>query len=186
MTLSEFLELPETEPPSEFVCGRIIPKPMPAFNHAALTSRLIGLFTIYLMRSAEAVVFDNLRHADVGQARAYLPDISIIRRDRLPRDAEQRRRGAVSTVPDLAIEVTSPDDRPSRIADKLVFYLRSGMPLTWIVDPDDRTITFYRPDASAVTYGGDDVVRADPVLPGFELKLADLFGVLDEGLDSGA
>lgn len=186
MTLSEFLELPETEPPSEFVCGRIIPRPMPTFNHAALTSRLIGLFTIYLMRSAEAVVFDNLRHTDANEERAYLPDISVIRRDRLPRDPEQRRRGAVSTVPDLAIEVSSPDDRPSRIADKLVFYLRAGVPLTWIVDPDDRTVTVYRPGGSAITYSGDNVVGAEPVLPGFELKLTDLFSVLDEGLDPEA
>ncbi len=182
MTLSEFLELPETEPPSEFVCGRIIPKPMPTFNHAALTPRLIGLFTIYLLRSAEAIVFDNLRHADTDESRAYLPDISLIRRERLPRDPEQRRRGPVDIVPDLAIEVSSPDDRPARIADKLAFYLRLGVPLTWIIDPDERTLTAYRPFETQVTYGIGDTIQATPVLSEFQLNLSDLFSVLDDGM----
>lgn len=182
MTLEEFLELPETEPPSEFVCGRVIPKPMPTFNHAALTSRLIGLFTIYLLRRAEAVVLDKLRHSADEEARAYLPDVSLIRRERLPKDPEQRRRGPINIVPDLAIEVSSPDDRPARIADKLAFYLRVGVPLTWIIDPDERTLTVYRPNETQVTYSSGDTLTASPVLSEFELKLSDLFSVLDDDL----
>ena len=36
LTLEEFLKLPETEPASEYINGRIIQKPMPQGEHSVL------------------------------------------------------------------------------------------------------------------------------------------------------
>lgn len=81
--------------------------------------------------------------------------------------------------PDLAIEILSPDDRPGRVADKLAFYLRTGVPLTWIIDPGERTLTAYRPGEPPVLHTVTDVVRGEPVLPNFTLDLGNLFAELD-------
>jgi Uma2 family endonuclease len=183
MTLDEFLELPETEPPSEFVCGRIVPKPMPSWFHSRLAARLAALFEIYFMNHDEGFANVELRHTSRSEERAYLPDVSVTRWANAPKSLGDRRRGPIERVPDIAIEITSTDDRAGRIADKLAFYLRAGVPLVWIVDPDERTVSAYRPGAQVEMFGTGDTLTGSPVFPGFSLSIADLFGVLDQHLD---
>jgi Uma2 family endonuclease len=60
------------------------------------------------------------------------PDVAVVRTDRLPTaDASGFYRGA----PDLAIEVLSPDDRPSDVRTKVDDYLAAGAPMVVVVDP---------------------------------------------------
>ncbi len=40
LTLSEFLQIPETKPASEFINGNIIQKPMPKGRHSRLQAQL--------------------------------------------------------------------------------------------------------------------------------------------------
>jgi len=82
--------------------------------------------------------------------------------------------------PDLAVEILSPDDRPGRVAEKLAFYLRAGVPLVWIIDPIARTLDAHQPGAPSAHHTENDTVYAELVLPGFELKLQDLFSRLDD------
>lgn len=180
MTLDQFLELPETEPPSEFVCGRIVEKPMPTWFHSRIAARLAALLEMYLMEHDEGYVNVELRHAARAEARAYVPDLSVTRWERAPSTLAERREGAIETTPDLAVEIVSPDDRPGRVADKLAFYLRAGVPLVWIIDPDDRTVSIYRPTEQVRVLSEADTLDAAPVLASFSLQLAGLFGVLSE------
>jgi Uma2 family endonuclease len=184
MTLDEFLELPETEPASEFVCGRIIPKPMPTWFHSRLASRLVAYFEAYFDKVDEGYSNVELRHAARDEGRSYVPDVSVTRWDKAPATLAERRHGAIQTLPDLAIEITSPDDRPTRIADKLAFYLRAGVPLVWIVDPDERTIAVYAPGSPPKMFSAGDVLDARPVLSEFSLPVSDLFAALDKRLPS--
>lgn len=183
MTLEQFLELPETEPPSEFVCGRIEQKPMPTWNHSALAARIATFLNIYFMRKPEGFANVELRHAERDEDRSYLPDVTVTLAANAPKTRDARRRGPVDRVPDIAIEVTSPDDRPGRVAERLAFYLRAGVPLVWLIDPDDRTVSVFEPRRPARIMGVEDTLDGEPVLSEFELPLAELFSVLDEGLD---
>ena len=184
MTLDEFLELPETEPASEFVCGRIIPRPMPTWFHSRLASRLATYFENYFASKDEGYSNVELRHAAHAEGRSYIPDVSVTRWEKAPPTLAERRRGAIEVLPDLAIEIISPDDRPTRVADKLAFYLRSGVPLIWIVDPDERTVSIYMPGQASRVLTVDDVIDARPVLSDFTLPLNLLFSALDRGIQS--
>lgn len=100
-----------------------------------------------------------------------------------PKTRSARRTGPIEHVPDLAVEITSPDDRPGRIADKLAFYLRAGVPLVWMVDPEDRTVSVYRPGEPVRMLGVEDTLTAVPLFPSFSTNLSDLFGILDRNLE---
>ncbi len=76
--------------------------------------------------------------------------------------------------PDLAVEVLSPDDRPSDVASKIGDYLRAGAQAVWVVDPEAQTLTVHTRDGS-IRYGRDEVLHGGPPLPDFELALRDLF-----------
>lgn len=70
MTLEQFLELPESDPPSEFVCGQIISKPMPSWIHSRLAARIAALFEIHFMSHDEGFVNVELRHTARAEDRA--------------------------------------------------------------------------------------------------------------------
>lgn len=178
MTLDEFLALPETEPASEFICGEVIQKPMPTYFHGLLQMALGALFITYFARTGEGEVVSETRNAHRPEQRSYVPDVSVYLRVHVPTDST-RRRGPVERHPDIAIEILSPDDRPGRVAEKLAFYLRVGVPLVWIVNPDDRTLDAHRPGAPSTSHRPPETVTAGPVLPDFKLDLAQLFAVLD-------
>lgn len=77
--------------------------------------------------------------------------------------------------PTVAVEILSPSNTIEEINGKLDAYLRAGVPLTWIADPHDRTVTVYRPGDEPVMFNARQELSADPVLPGFRTPVAELF-----------
>ncbi len=84
-------------------------------------------------------------------------------------------------TPDLVVEVISAggEDRDYRV--KRDEYLRAGVRLYWIVDPQSRTVTVLtrRTDTWSEKRLDETGALATPLLPGFELQRADVFSVLD-------
>ena len=177
MTLEEFLALPEEKPYLEFVNGEVQAKPMPNANHGRIVIRLANRLSTYLERTGEGEVLTEVRHATLtrNDQRVFLPDLNVIP---AADAASIPGTGIVRTHPAFAIEVLSPDDRPVRIADRVQFYLRNGTRLLWLIDPEDRTVTVFRPDAETLTHTAADTIDASPVLSSFELNLGDLFAAI--------
>jgi Uma2 family endonuclease len=101
------------------------------------------------------------------------PDVAFVRSDRLP-PANARER-FLDLVPDLAIEIDSPTDYPKLRADKLATYLTAGTPCVWRLFPRPRTIEIHRPGRAVDHLGPDDTLDGSDVLPGFAIRVADLF-----------
>jgi len=175
MTLMEFLAIPEEAPYSEFVNGEIWVKPMPGPLHSSAVVELLRLIANQVHGSRRVRVDTELRHVESEEDRVYLPDISVTLLERFP--AEQRR-GPIEVHPDFAIEVLSPDDRADRVQNKVQFYLRSGVSVVWVVDPDYETITVYRPDGPPREFRGEETVAAEPVLRGFALTPGAFFAAI--------
>ena len=72
------------------------------------------------------------------------------------------------------IEIVSPSESAARLTAKVEFYLQNGARSVWVVDPQTRRIDVYAPGKSMRSFGPDDTLT-DPVLPGFELPLGDVF-----------
>src|SRR5688572_26006141 len=70
------------------------------------------------------------------------PDAAFVRSDRSPRP--RRQAGFIEVIPDLAIEINSPFDRPTEIRRKVNVYLQAGVPLVWEIDPARRSVTIHR------------------------------------------
>ena len=180
LTIDEFLALPEQEEPSlEFLRGEVIEKPMPSELHGRTVGELTRRIGNHLNASKEGRVVVKVRHAARRQDWVFLPDLNV--RLKRPGDGGPQRRGAVEGVPDMAVEVLSPDDRASRWLERVSLYMESGTKLLWVVDPEEQTIRVFRPGETSLVFRTGDVLDAEPVLKGFELDLADLFAtVLEE------
>ncbi len=82
--------------------------------------------------------------------------------------------GFPDVPPDLAVEVHLPDERDMQ--RKVQQYLAAGVRAVWVMDPRKRSLTQYRPGEPAAVIADMNAIVQEPVLPGFECRLLDLFG----------
>lgn len=98
------------------------------------------------------------------------PDLAFVAVDRL-----QKTKGYIYGPPDLAIEIISPSERPNDIRKKLSEYLSFGVQQVWQVYPESREIIVHLPDDTSRTYRADDTLTGGDALPGFEMRVGDVF-----------
>ena len=177
VSIHDFLAMEETKPYLELIDGEVVEKAMPNPSHSSIVVTLIRRLANHLDESKEARVDTEMRHLQDNEQRVYLPDVSVTLRGRFPKG---QRRGLVEVYPDFAIEVLSPDDRAARVLDRVQFYLRTGVQLVWLVDPELRVVFVYRPGVEGQEHRAPAVIDAQPVLKQFSLDLAELFAVLDD------
>ncbi|MGB3492194.1 MAG: Uma2 family endonuclease [Elainellaceae cyanobacterium] len=175
LTLEEFLQLPETKPAREFVDGKIIQKPMPKGKHSLLQHKLCSEINTVTEAEKIAYAFPELR-CSFG-VRSVVPDVAVFYWHRIALDANGEPMDDVLTYPDWVIEILSPDQRPNRVIDNIVYCLNAGSQLGWLVDPDDRTVTIYQPEALPIFCEGVDILT---VLENINLSMTaeKLFGLL--------
>jgi Uma2 family endonuclease len=77
--------------------------------------------------------------------------------------------------PALAVEVLSPNDKWAKVTRRIAQFLGQGVAVVWVVDPEGRSVTVYRPSQLPQVFEGDDELTGDPELPGFRCRVAGLF-----------
>jgi Uma2 family endonuclease len=101
------------------------------------------------------------------------PDVAFVRAARLPKKDEQER--FLDLFPDLAIEIYSPRDYPKFLQEKVSAYLAAGAALVWVLYPRTRSVVVHKPGEQPETLGPDAVLDGGDVLPGFSVRVGDLF-----------
>ena len=100
-------------------------------------------------------------------------DVAFISNERYAQ--RQKKTGFLDVAPELIVEIMSPDDRWSEVKQKLKEYFAVGVKLVWVADPADKTVYAYRSLTDAREFTAADALTGDEVLPGFSVKVADLF-----------
>ncbi len=110
---------------------------------------------------------------------ARIPDVMFYSLDRLVAyETESANHGArpLALVPDLVIEVISPDDKYSEFDEKIDAYLLDGVRLIWVLNPPSREATIHAPHLEQPLHlAPDAVLEAGDLMPGFKISLAKLF-----------
>ncbi|MEN3000782.1 MAG: Uma2 family endonuclease [Armatimonadota bacterium] len=139
---------------------------------AALTVRLGAR----LLNTREGVLFAAETGFVVPRGEEHdvlAPDVAFIRKERLPEG--EFPPGFCRVVPDLVVEVVSPNDPYTELRQKVADWLAGGVQLVWVVDPERRVIEVWRAEGLVQTLREGDVLTGDPVLPGFQVKVSELF-----------
>ena len=101
LTLTEFLQIPETKPASEFIDGDIIQKPMPQGKHSTLQLDLGSSVNQVLKNKRIARAYSELRCTFGG--RSIVPDISVFVWEHIPRDRDGKVSNLFEIAPDWTI-----------------------------------------------------------------------------------
>ncbi|PZD73929.1 hypothetical protein C1752_01561 [Acaryochloris thomasi RCC1774] len=174
LTLDDFLGLPDLEqsPTWEYVAGEAIQKPMPKVRHSLLQKRLL---TKLDSAGENYLALPELR-CTFGD-RSVVPDIVVVSLDQFDLNDLGEPEDNFTQAPDWAIEVLSPDQNANRVIDNLLYCLRHGGQLGWLIDPDDYSVLVLTPGQELEIYRGTQQI---PVLGGVTLQLTaeEIFGWL--------
>jgi Uma2 family endonuclease len=142
ISLTEFLDFPETEPASEFIDGQISRKPMPQGKHSTIQKKLIFKIDLALSDQGIAQAFPELR-CTFGD-RSLVPDVSVFRTERIPKDQNDEIANVFTIAPDWVIEILSPDQSSTKVTKKILHCLQYGAEIGWLIDPAEQSILVYR------------------------------------------
>jgi Uma2 family endonuclease len=178
--------------------GELIEMTRPAYKHNRVLKNLLFELETYFRKNGlgEALLSENLYALSANTRRS--PDVAVILGDR---HEELKNAKVIPIIPEIAAEVLSPSERtapgalgateessrpaalcanlatetPRVIHRKLKQYFEAGVKEVWLIDPDSREVDVWRgatlPDRALVA--GEALMS--PLLPGFELPLAELF-----------
>lgn len=175
LTAAEFDALPHTDG-FELVRGELVERPMVSPRSGFVAGEIYARLREFLLANPIGWAFPDgvgflLRVHELESIRK--PDASVVLRSRLP-------DGRIPDVsfpfpPDLAVEVVSPSDIHSAVDEKIHEYLEAGTPRVWLARPTVRRITVFENNGRETTYGPDDFLTSEPLLPGFHLRVGDVF-----------
>lgn len=175
VTAEEFLQLPDPADGSrqELVRGVVVTMPPRGVLHGVCclkVGRVLGNFIddhdLGVIASNDAG-FVSDRDPDTVRG----PDLSFWSKDRIA----EIPSGYAKLAPDFAIEVVSPGDVFSKVQEKVRHYLDRGVRLVWLVNPEDRSVTVCKSKKEMLILFDDDHIEGNDVLPGFRVRVADLF-----------
>lgn len=173
-TPEELLELPDGHR-YDLVDGKLVERKM-----GAISSRIAAILIALLEPFARSHKLGRVFATDCGYqifpahpTRVRFPDGSFIRQDRLP--AGPLPAGHSRIVPDLVIEAVSPNDEATELDVKIEEYLQVGVGLIWVFYPATQRVMVFRKDGTVSRLGGAAELSGEPVLPGFSVRVEEIF-----------
>jgi Uma2 family endonuclease len=184
MTVEEFEQLPD--PPGgedlELVRGVIVMAPPADTGHGERGTEIGALLREFVRKHRLGRITGEggyflAEDPDVVRA----PDTAWRSKDRVERVSPRKTR-YFKGAPNLAVEVVSPTDRDSIVADKVQDWLHYGCDRVWVVRAQQRTVTVFHPDGAARVYSDAHTLDSrDAGFPidGFALPVSAIFDIPD-------
>src|SRR6478672_5864832 len=129
ITLDEFLKLPETEPASEFIEGKVFQKPMPQGQHSRIQQKLTATINAVVEDAQIALALPELRCT--FSDRSIVPDIAVFTWERIPTNEDGAIANTFAAHPDWTIEILSPDQSVTRVMTNILHCLNHGAQMRW-------------------------------------------------------
>jgi Uma2 family endonuclease len=172
-TIEDLLKTPKDGRKYELVDGEILVSPT-GMRHGKVALKISHIVATFLENTPLGCVFGT----DVGikfpNNNVRSPDVVFVRAEKLPHGEVPVGFGEL--IPDLCVEVLSPNDSLRDVAQKIGEFLECGVPIVWLVDPERKNVTVYRSLSQIEQYDGDDVITAESILPGFSCAVSRFFG----------
>jgi Uma2 family endonuclease len=162
----------------ELIDGVLVEKAM-GYEESMLAAEILIVLGHFVRQRKLGVVAGEGGMLRLSKGLVRIPDVSFIARKRLP-GGKPPREPIPGLAPTLAVEVISEGNTEQEMARKLDDFFKAGVELVWYVDPPTRTIVVYTAPDKFSVLKGTQMLTGGTVLPGFKVKVADIFAVLDE------
>jgi Uma2 family endonuclease len=124
----------EDRPEPDYVDGEVVERALPTPIHAQIQI-LLGILFAPMLSRFRLILMSELR-VQIQASRFRVVDFAVYR--------DARPEGRYATNPALVVvEIVSPDDRHSELAQRLEDYREWGVEHIWVVDPQIRRLYEY-------------------------------------------
>ena len=130
---------------------------------------------VWAKENGEGTTFDSSTGFRLPNDSVRSPDAAWVRHARQNTVSPEQRERFLPLCPDFVIELRSPTDSLLTLQEKMQEYLDNGARLGWLIDPAQRRVYVYRPQASVQMLDNPETVAGDPILAGFALDLREIW-----------
>jgi Uma2 family endonuclease len=156
--------------------GRVVEMPPAGEYHGAICFLIAYLLGKYVFQRGKGYICTNdtglLVKRRPGTVRG--PDIMLFDENRPLRKLSRK---FADRIPKLVVEVLSPSDQMTKVMRRISQFLKRGVPLVWLVDPEERAVTVYRPGQVHYVLREEEEVTGEDVLPGLRYRVAEFFAL---------
>jgi Uma2 family endonuclease len=121
------------------------------------------------------VVTEALFVLDAKRNLRRRPDVAFVSTQSWPLDRPIPEEGDWEVIPDLAVEVSSPNDLLKDVLAKMSEYFTYGVQQVWLVVPTRHYVLVFDSPTRVRILTAADELDGGTLLPGFRLSLANLF-----------
>ena len=173
MTAEELFELPDDWGHCELIAGERIEVSPAGSMHGRIAGDITVVIALYLHQNPVARLYggDTGFVVERSPDTVLAPDVAVVR----PEDAVLDVRGFAPFPPLLAVEMKSPSNSESEIAQRLAMYLKAGVQEVWWVRPEQQSLTVHWLDRAPETFRAPELFTESVVLSGLSLDLGELF-----------
>ena len=173
-TAEDFLNMPDDGFRYELIMGALVKMPPPGQYHAEIGSIVDGSLGPHVRGARIGKVYTEYGYIlSFGPDTVRAPDLSFISRERL--DTIGETDGYWRGAPDLAVEIISPNDRYTDVADKVQEWLDAGALMVIVINPRSRTVAVHRSNGDVETLAEGDTLNGAEVIPGWSMAVSEIF-----------
>lgn len=173
LTAQDLREMGDEGEFCELVDGELV-KMSPSFlPEARVVRTILLLLGTFVAQHRLGEVFGPDLGYELTPHRVRAPDVSFVSAEKLASYGNPQEFAKL--VPDLAVEVISPEVKYGYLQRKIRDYFEAGVKLLWIVDPEMRTVTVYHSSLDLRILTATDILSGGEVLPSFSCTVAELF-----------
>ena len=175
LTIDEFLKLPSSECLRELVRGRVIESKLPTPRHGEVCVEIAARLWSHVRPQRLGRVIGGNAAVITEREPACVrgPDIAYYSRERLP--ASPLPPGQLKVLPDLVIDVLDAGDHWSDVIEKALEYLRAGVAVVCIADPQKESLAIFRQGQAPKLLHARDAFELPELLAGFRVPVAEFF-----------
>jgi Uma2 family endonuclease len=164
------------EPLYEVVNGQKVELPPMSIYASRIAAKLQTCLEVHAAAySLGMVVTEALFILDAEHDLRRRPDVAFVSTSKWPLDRPLPETGDWEIVPDLAVEVISPNDGFNDVLAKKDEYFRLGVQQVWLVSSTSRQIHIYDSTTQVRILTADDELDGKPLLSGLRLPVGSLF-----------
>ena len=157
----------------EIVYGEIKERSMPSPVHGRIQAKITAKLLSHVEENDLGAVYTET-HFELAENLSRVPDIAFVSFERFPEEGEDKS-SRWHVAPDLAVEVVSRTGNFEDVQEKITECFAFGVRQVWIVSPESKTLTVYHSRKQATILGDEDELICENALPGFRLKLTEIF-----------
>ncbi len=155
--------------------GDIIIMPPTGGETGERNFNLTGMFHAWVRTDGTGKGFDSSTGFILPNGAERSPDLAWVRVSRWNALTERQRERFAPLCPDFVVELWSPSDSLTTLQAKMEEYIQNGAELGWLIDPFEKKVHVYRPQAQVECLDNPATVSGEPLLKGFVLDVRELW-----------